>query len=567
MENILFQFSALRPAILSDAISPIILIEGKEIEGTNPKKDREPHARNIIELTHGWISSPDFKDTLTFDDLRSHLTEDPSKWSPDLLDGVIEELRFNVIDNFWMLVWIYTPGGWAYGPTGNSFSAEIPLINFLIYCEKLISAMVARELPSAVSTSTVSSWIYKHPLCITPGRIIKDNQWVPRKALAVPLRICDQFVVRDSIAGYESSEISDVKSFIQGEVTAYQNRHSVIDGCKISSPCSTTTGGPTDIATQQRCSMKQHTTMIANSLAGADRCIHIETHRGPMLLGLDPGYPSIIREARQRASEFAHDVLERGVERVREHSVDRIACRAHTEIEESCTRVRDNSDGTGSKIEIYRWVDSIWTATLNRRKERRLILEFLVPDPGRIYRSGVPIPPLDTVCRHICISNLLGGWWPDTSYRHDQNWPKPGGLANAPGRIIHFMEQAFEWSGIKYVAYPFYWENINEWNKMQSFQHYDPKVQEFMHSSAVRFYLPARLELTEAVLFFLATGIPLLSRFSPIPGGFATEYLAIASEVRASQITDEDEEFVSRFDYRLPTCLTILDPSESLQHP
>ena len=127
------------------------------------------------------------------------------------------------------------------------------------------------------------------------------------------------------------------------------------------------------------------------------------------------------------------------------------------------------------------------------------------------------------------------------------------------------MEQAFEWANLQYVAYPYYWADSKRWKDLMAYDNADPKVREFLRSGAVRMVVPVRLDLTEAVLFFLATGIPWFGGPAPLPGQLG--YLAIAEEIKNSRVKHKDEDVVDTFTYTLPTALTILQADGVLPAP
>jgi hypothetical protein len=77
--------------------------------------------------------------------------------------------------------------------------------------------------------------------------------------------------------------------------------------------------------------------------------------------------------------------------------------------------------------------------------------------------------------------------------------------------------------------------------------------------------VPVRLDLSEAVLFFLHTGVPWFGGSAPVPG--EAGYLAIADEIRNSRAADPEDKVVGHFRYTLPTSLTILQQSGELPAP
>ena len=115
---------------------------------------------------------------------------------------------------------------------------------------------------------------------------------------------------------------------------------------------------------------------------------------GPTKVSTDVGfqYASASTESKQTAAEFSSDVLNRSVEVVRQKELSRITRRSRTELEENRAHKVDNTAGAGHTIGIYRWVNSVWKAT-TYSVGIRLVLEFLIPEPGQaIHRGPVSVP-------------------------------------------------------------------------------------------------------------------------------------------------------------------------------
>jgi hypothetical protein len=202
------------------------------------------------------------------------------------------------------------------------------------------------------------------------------------------------------------------------------------------------------------------------------------------------------------------------------------------------------------KLDTLQKIVAAYRTRLAESESNKLAQSFDLPPPQ-------PAPDLEALCRHACISSLLGKWPPAAPARNDGGgWPVPGALANETGELIEFMEQAFEWNNLQYVAYPYYWADAKSWPELLKFDDPDSHVREFVRSGAVRMVVPVRLDLSEAVMFFLATGLPWFGGAAPIPG--ETGYLAIADEIRNSRVTSNEEPIVGEFRYSLPTSLTIL---------
>lgn len=198
---------------------------------------------------------------------------------------------------------------------------------------------------------------------------------------------------------------------------------------------------------------------------------------------------------------------------------------------------------------------------------RARLTEWEAHQAVRAFEStAMPTPDVRALCRHACIGALLGTWPSTTDYFDTENWPKPGALANASGALISFLEQTLEWNNLQYVAYPYYWAERSRWHDLLATDHPDPQAREFLRAGAVRMVVPVSLAHSEAVLFYLATGVPWGGGNAPIPG--QKGYLAIAEEIRLSRLGEDPTDVpVNEYEYTLPTSLTILRPGPDLPDP
>jgi hypothetical protein len=85
-------------------------------------------------------------------------------------------------------------------------------------------------------------------------------------------------------------------------------------------------------------------------------------------------------------------VLSKSVEEVKTRELQRIVRRRRTELEEIQDHKVDNIKGAGHTIGIYRWVESVWKATTYGIGQR-LVLEFLIPEPGRSIEKAGAVKP------------------------------------------------------------------------------------------------------------------------------------------------------------------------------
>jgi hypothetical protein len=131
--------------------------------------------------------------------------------------------------------------------------------------------------------------------------------------------------------------------------------------------------------------------------------------------------------------------------------------------------------------------------------------------------------------------------------------------ARARGRFVQFLEQAFEWSQLSYLFYPYFWARMPQWLQLLSREDpADPLFTEFLQSGSARVLLAVRPGYENAVLHFLATREPWSGGPSPVIGD--PLYLPLYDEVRGQQddlagaTPDGDP-----WEFTLPTSLVYLE--------
>jgi hypothetical protein len=78
--------------------------------------------------------------------------------------------------------------------------------------------------------------------------------------------------------------------------------------------------------------------------------------------------------------------------------------------------------------------------------------------------------------------------------------------ANANGKFIRFLENAFEWQNMLYVSYPHLWGRRARWISALNITDPDPDFAAFLRAGAARVQVPVRPGFENAVAYFVYTG-------------------------------------------------------------
>ncbi len=77
--------------------------------------------------------------------------------------------------------------------------------------------------------------------------------------------------------------------------------------------------------------------------------------------------------------------------------------------------------------------------------------------------------------------------------------------ADREGPYIQFFDQAFEWSQMTYIFYPYFWARKQLWATLQQIEDNDPLHAQFLQAGAARVLVPVRRGYEDAIQYYLST--------------------------------------------------------------
>jgi hypothetical protein len=134
------------------------------------------------------------------------------------------------------------------------------------------------------------------------------------------------------------------------------------------------------------------------------------------------------------------------------------------------------------------------------------------------------------------------------------------------GKLIRFLENAFEWHNMSYICYPYFWGRHSRWSAALHFTDPDPDFAAFLKAGAVRVQVPVRPGFETAIAHFCTT--------KAIPEGEATlvggsMYVPIVQEITESLGKLEDgvpyPEGSQPWEVRIPTSLVVVQDLEEIK--
>jgi len=133
------------------------------------------------------------------------------------------------------------------------------------------------------------------------------------------------------------------------------------------------------------------------------------------------------------------------------------------------------------------------------------------------------------------------------------------------GKLIRFLENAFEWHNMSYICYPYFWGRHSKWSAALHFTDPDPDFAAFLKAGAARVQVPVRPGFETAIAHFCDT--------QAIPEGEATLvggslYVPIVKEITESLGKLDDgvpyPEGSKPWEVRVPTSLVVLQDLDEI---
>ena len=195
---------------------------------------------------------------------------------------------------------------------------------------------------------------------------------------------------------------------------------------------------------------------------------------------------------------------------------------------------------------------------LERTEIKRLCLQLLGQEAARVdpLNEGT-IPPLNEGAIPLVVER-------DEAPLEEGNKLVDLDRLEPLSQEIRFGEQAFEWSGMTFVLYPYYWADPNHWAEIARLEHPDPQHATFLRAGAARVLVPVRRHFEDAVHNFLVLGRKALDGAEDV-GITSQRWLPLYQEIKEAQNAPAAQrEVVECWSARLPTTLVKLDLEDSL---
>jgi hypothetical protein len=209
--------------------------------------------------------------------------------------------------------------------------------------------------------------------------------WVLKPVIR-PLGIGDLKVVKEKLLRYMTGEVAHIENVLLGE--SKERKHRRLDRSEetFTVEIEQVDEAERDTQTTDRFELKKETEKTIQTDMSIDAGVTVSASYGPVELGAyaNFAYSQSSTDTTRTSSNFARDVVDRSLTKIKKRAREERVTKTLREIEETNTHGLNNVGGAGHISGIYRWVDKEYEAQVYNYG-KRMMFEFVIPEPASYY--------------------------------------------------------------------------------------------------------------------------------------------------------------------------------------
>ncbi len=220
-----------------------------------------------------------------------------------------------------------------------------------------------------------------------------------RAAKLTPAGVADLLVIKQHIKRYEPGEVSHIENVLKGESKKRVTRSARTTDQTLTTQQETTSTEERDLQTTERFELKQEMSSTVKDDFSLKTGVAMSVSYGGMLeikTNLDFALDHSQEETTKTASTYAKDVTNRAASTVTQRTLQSQVSRLIETFEDNNEHGIDNTKGDEPVIGVYQWVNKIYEMQLFQLNGKRLMFDFMVPEPAAflLRAFGQPDPAL-----------------------------------------------------------------------------------------------------------------------------------------------------------------------------
>jgi hypothetical protein len=230
---------------------------------------------------------------------------------------------------------------------------------------------------------------------------------IPVDAVTVPtghgdakvLGIADLMVVEQDLLRYQLGEVGHIENVLKSETRNRTFKTSSTTEQTVTTETETSEEKSQDLSSAERFELQTESQAVINDTASKSGGLTIHASYGPSVdatSNFNFASSSSRQQSTSASASYAREVTTKAASRVETRTLTRRTVRTLHVVEETSEHGFDNKSGSNDIVGVYRYVDKVYLAqVVNYGK--RLMLEFVVPEPAAFLRHAMTHRPLGGV--------------------------------------------------------------------------------------------------------------------------------------------------------------------------
>lgn len=213
----------------------------------------------------------------------------------------------------------------------------------------------------------------------------------------IKVGFADLLMVEQQLERYELGEIAHIENVLKSELRDRKHRASMMTEASITTETEATDSKEKDLSSAERFELQTETQKNINESTSMDAGITVSASYGFVDTTANFNYANsnALTESQRAASNFARETISKAISKLETRNLERRFSRSVQETEEINQHSFDNKAGTENISGVYRFVDKIYSAQIVNYG-KRMMLEFIVPEPAAFLRFAMTKQPVDT---------------------------------------------------------------------------------------------------------------------------------------------------------------------------
>jgi hypothetical protein len=214
------------------------------------------------------------------------------------------------------------------------------------------------------------------------------NHYLPFNDIK-PIGIGDLMVVKQFLCKYEAGEIAHVENVLKGESKDRSHRRLDRSEDVLSSFNEKVEETEKDLQSSERYELNKESENTIQTNLEANATGSVSGKYGVVEYSVNTGlsYSSSSTDSRKSTNNFAKDVVDRSLSKIKKTVREERTTKKIAEIEEINKHALENSKGEKHITGIYRWLDKHYKAQVYNYG-KRLMFEFIIPEPAAFIMAA-----------------------------------------------------------------------------------------------------------------------------------------------------------------------------------